>query len=35
VRQGRAARGKQVQELKEGDRVVGLTVPWDAPRLVK
>ncbi len=31
---GRAARGQQVQELKSGDRVVALMVPWEMARPV-
>lgn len=32
VRQGRAARGKSILDVKQADRVVGITVPWDQPR---
>ena len=35
VRQGRAARGKPILELKAGDQVIGLTVPWAIPRPTK
>jgi DNA gyrase subunit A len=29
---GRSARGKSIQELKDGDEIVSLTVPWETPR---
>lgn len=32
IRQGRTARGKPLLELKETDRVTGLTIPWEIPR---
>lgn len=30
--QTRAARGKSVQEIKEGDLIISLTLPWTTPR---
>jgi DNA gyrase subunit A len=32
--QGRTARGRVIQELKPGDRVLTITVPWEVPRPV-
>lgn len=31
AQQGRSARGRKVVEVKAGDSVLGLTVPWDVP----
>jgi DNA gyrase subunit A len=35
VRQGRTARGRKLIDLKKGERVTGLTVPWRIPRPTK
>jgi hypothetical protein len=32
--QGRTARGKIIIDLKPGEQIKGLTVPWDVPRPV-
>jgi DNA gyrase subunit A len=32
VRQGRTARGRKLIDLKKGEKVTGLTVPWKIPR---
>jgi DNA gyrase subunit A len=32
VRKRTAARGAEVVEVKAGDRIIGVTVPWDVPR---
>ena len=35
VRQGRTARGRNLIDLKKGEKVTGLTVPWRIPRPTK
>jgi DNA gyrase subunit A len=35
ARKRTAARGAEVVEVKAGDRIVGITVPWDVPRPLK